>query len=137
MFCIEVCAPLPRSVWNDRGRCWTAWAPLDAFWFSRFLPLRGNKFTREQAVKVAESAESLGYRARVRPIDVIDVGLVKRAEATDIELVTRAETLGGSFRELSPTPSFPCKAGCETCRGAAIWRALDGLRGLNLTGGDK
>lgn len=52
---------------------------------------------------------------------------------SDVELVERAERLGDSFRTVGGIfPSDPCPTGCISCRGAALWQALDGLRGLAL-----
>lgn len=49
---------------------------------------------------------------------------------TDVELVERAEQLGGEWwRQPCRSPS---DSGCRGCRGAALWQALDGLRGLRI-----
>ena len=46
---------------------------------------------------------------------------------TDVELVERAEQLGGVARL-----SWGDEDDCAGCRGAALWQTLDGLRGLRL-----
>ena len=56
----------------------------------------------------------------------------KEGAWSDVELVERAERLGDSFRTVGGIPSDPCPAGCISCRGAALWQTLDGLRGLRL-----
>lgn len=79
MYTVEVCAPLPRSLWNELGRCWSTWVQVDGFIDSaRMLIADGvclpcmpsplDSLTRAMAVTLADAYEGCGYRARIREV---------------------------------------------------------------------